>query len=106
MKADAPKECDLDYLYSLAMRAYYEARKGKRKTFDEYKFEAALELNILNLVRSIKDRTYAPSRSVAFVISKPIVREIFAAPFRDRVVHHMIMLLVADWWDRHFIVDS
>lgn len=97
---------NVDYLYNLAMHAYYEARKGKRTTFDEYKFEAGLGANILNLVESIKTRTYTPSRSVAFVISVPVVREIFAAPFRDRVVHHMIIDAVMPWWDRRFIADS
>ena len=88
------------------MHAYYGARKGKRTTFDEYKFETGLGTNILSLVESIENRTYVPSRSVAFVISVPVVREIFAAPFRDRVVHHIIIDAVMPWWDRRFIEDS
>lgn len=35
-----------------------------------------------------------------------MVREIFAAPFRDRVVHHFLYNLQAGWWDNHFIYDS
>ena len=40
------------------------------------------------------------------MIFKPVVREIFAASFRDRVVHHLVFDLVYEWWDRHFIEDS
>ncbi|MBQ3318401.1 RNA-directed DNA polymerase [Candidatus Saccharibacteria bacterium] len=94
------------YLMKLATEAYFEARKGKRTTLDEFRFEVDESKNISDLVDSILDRTYRPSSSVAFVIREPVVREIFAAPFRDRVAHHIIIRLVMDWWDRQFIYDS
>lgn len=43
---------------------------------------------------------------MAFVVFDPMVREIFAAPFRDRVVHHFLYNMQAEWWDRRFIYDS
>ncbi len=86
--------------------AYLDARKGKRKTFDEYKFEMHALLNIVNLANTIANRTYRPSRGTAHVIYNPVIREIFAACFRDRVVHHWIYNMVYDWWDKHFIYDS
>ena len=58
------------------------------------------------LCDDIIGRRYKPSRGVAFIIHEPVVREIFAAPFRDRVVHHFLYNQVADWWDRRFIYDS
>ena len=31
------------------------------------------------------------ANAIAFVVDKPVTREIFAADFRDRVVHHLII---------------
>ena len=87
--------------------AYLEARRGgKRATFDEHKFEAHEFENLVNLRDTIIDKTYAPSRGTAHIIYNPVIREIFAASFRDRVVHHYIYNKVYDWWDRRFIYDS
>lgn len=86
--------------------AYLEARLGKRKTFDENKFEANDWQNLRNLQQCILDRTYKPSRGTAHIIHNPVIREIFAAPFRDRIVHHFIYDNVYEWWDRHLIYDA
>ena len=86
--------------------AYFEARKAKRRTRDEVKFEFNLAINIERLADSILSRKYRPSRSIAFMISRPVQREIFAAPFRDRVVHHLLFMLCGEWWDRRFIGNS
>lgn len=93
-------------LYELYV-AYLEARRGgKRGTFDEHKFEVSEFENLVNLRDSLLDRTYRPSRGTAHIIHNPVIREIFAASFRDRVVHHWMYDIVYDWWDRRFIQDS
>lgn len=86
--------------------AYYDARKRKRGSMDEIKIEFELAPNIENLADTILNFSYAPSRSIAFMISVPVTREIFAAPFRDRIVHHFLYLMCGDWWDRRFITDA
>lgn len=87
--------------------AYLEARKGgKRKTHDEHDFEIKDHENLKNLQNDILNHAYHPSRSTAHIITKPVIREIFAAPFRDRVIHHLIFSSVYDWWDKRFVYDS
>ena len=87
--------------------SYLEARKGgKRRTHDEHDFEINLFANLKFLKQDILDKTYYPSRSTAHIITKPVIREIFAAPFRDRIVHHLLFGSVYGWWDNHFIYDS
>ncbi|MDO4611622.1 MAG: RNA-directed DNA polymerase [Candidatus Saccharibacteria bacterium] len=87
--------------------AYNEARRGgKRGTFDEHKFEINEATNLVNLRDTLLDRTYRPSRGTAHIIYNPVIREIFAAPFRDRIIHHWIYNCVYDWWDRRFVIDS
>ena len=63
-------------------------------------------MKLKNLCRDLIDKVYKPSRGVAHVVSKPVIREIFAAPFIDRIMHHWIYNKIAGWWDRHFIYDS
>ena len=86
--------------------AYFDARKGKRRSLDERRFEAHALENLVILRDDIIHRRYKPSRGIAFITLRPVRREIFAAPFRDRVVHHLLYNLVADWWDKKFIYDS
>ena len=87
-------------------KAFQEARKGKLKTCDEHSFEEHWVENLVSLRDSILECRYKPSASVAFVIFDPMVREIFAAPFRDRVVHHFLYNMQAGWWNRRFLYDS
>jgi retron-type reverse transcriptase len=39
-------------------------------------------------------------------VDKPVKREIFAADFRDRVVHHFIFNYISPVFEKHFINDS
>lgn len=87
-------------------RCYLKARRHKRKTADEMKFEINAMRNILDLIDTVKKRKYRPSRSIAFVIFVPVIREIFAAPFRDRIIHHFLFDNVGEWWEKRFITDS
>lgn len=87
-------------------QAYDTARKGKKHTIDEHRFELNAIENVLSLRDCILDRKYKPSRGVAFIVQDPVTREIVAAPFRDRVIHHFLFNISADWWDRHFLPDS
>ena len=94
------------WLVNALTEAYMTARKGKRATYDMHEFELHWEENILNLAQSIEERVYEPGSSIAFVIFDPKVREIFAAPARDRSVHHLVHSLGDDWWDKQFIFTS
>lgn len=97
---------EIEFLDRELLLAYKKARKGKRETKDEFEFEINLERNLINLRNDIYNRRYKPSPGIAFVVDNPVYREIFAAPFRDRVVHHFLYNMVYDWWDRRFIYDS
>lgn len=94
------------YLIDEFWLAYNNARKGKRHTVDEHRFELNAMANIINLCHAATRRHYCPGRGVAFIVRDPVIREIVAAPFRDRVIHHFLYNICADWWDRRFIPDS
>jgi len=87
-------------------RAYISCRENKRGTVNALKFEIEAEENILHLEKELKSRTYHPSRSILFTTHKPKHREIFAADFRDRVIHHLLIEQLEKIWEPVFIHDS
>lgn len=70
--------------------AYWTCRRKKSRSRAASLFEADYEHNLIELREEINAGIYAPRASRAFVITRPDVREIFAADFRDRVVHTWI----------------
>lgn len=87
-------------------QAYFDARKNKRNTINALEFEKHLETNIFNLYEEITNYKYTPSKSICFIVNEPVKREIFAAHFRDRVIHHLIYNYISPIFDKTFINDS
>ena len=87
-------------------KAYYDARKHKRNTRNQLRFEVNLEENLVNLRDELMERTYKVGRSTCFIIEDHVKREIFAADFRDRVVHHLVYNYIMPIFERTFITDS
>lgn len=75
---------------------------GKRKTYNTHAVELNLDENLDRLVEQIYTYDYKPSRGTAHIITNPVMREIFAAPYIDRVTHHWIVDTINPWWDRRF----
>jgi hypothetical protein len=86
--------------------AYYQCRKLKRKSLSAMKFEIDFEENLFRLKEQLDNGTYLPGRSTAFIVNKPVKREIFAAEFRDRIVHHWLIYKLNPYFEDLFIEDS
>ncbi len=95
----------MDLLTDL-FKAYYDARRNKRNTPSQLRFESRLEENLIELYGELCDHRYAPRPCSCFVIEDPVKREVFASDFRDRVVHHLYYNYVAPIFERTFIYDS
>ena len=67
--------------------AYQSCRHHKRRTHNALAFELDYEGNLVALWRDMNSGACRPARSIAFIVERPVKREIFAADFRDRVVH-------------------
>ncbi len=87
-------------------KAYYEARKNKRNTHNALQFEMAFESNVMQLSREIAEGIYQLSPCICFIVNRPVKREIFAAHFRDRVVHHYVINKLNTIFENQFIYDS
>ena len=86
-------------------RAYKDCIKHKRNTLNALEFETDLIENICNLEEELESRTYRIGRSLCFLASSPKLREIFAADFRDRVVHHVLVRELEPLYEKKFIHD-
>jgi RNA-directed DNA polymerase len=94
-----------EIIVTMLFKAYFEARKHKRNKHSQLEFEIHLEENILNLYDEIVAKTYSPGTSICFIIEKPVRREIFAANFKDRIVHHFIFNIVSPLAENVFLHD-
>jgi retron-type reverse transcriptase len=96
----------VDTLLQDLFRAYYDARKNKRNTVNQLRFELKLEENLFRLYAEIRDGVYKISPSIAFIVQEPVQREIFAADFRDRVVHHLLVNYLEPLFEPRLLPDS
>lgn len=88
------------------MVAYFDCRRNKRNKASALAFEQDLEANLDRLYANLVDGTYRPAPSICFVVTRPKPREIWAAAFCDRVVHHALYNRIGPRFERSFIVDS
>jgi len=82
------------------------AAAGKRSRPDVALFFLSLEPNLLALCRELENNSYCPGAYRTFQILDPKPRQISAAPFRDRVVHHALTRILEPVWERRFLPDS
>ena len=95
-----------EWLFADLRQAYYDARRHKRNKPYQLHFEAHLEENLESLCDALWNRTYQPLPSSCFIINDPKKREVFAADFRDRIVHHLYYNYTHQMYERTFIHDS
>jgi len=94
------------FSYKKLYKAYLDCRKNKRNTESALEFEWNLEENLYELHEEIRSKTYKPGKSNCFVCKESTPREIFAAEFKDRVVHHLLVREIEDCGEKVFIHDS
>jgi len=86
--------------------AYRDCRRNKRNSASALAFEQHVERNLAALYRGLLDGTYSPGPSVCFVVMHPKPREVWAADFRDRIVHHLLYNRIAPRFHARFIAAS
>ncbi|MFI3135532.1 MAG: RNA-directed DNA polymerase [Methylococcaceae bacterium] len=86
--------------------AYYECRRHKRNTPAALEFEQNLEANLMELYYELLSGTWQVSPATVFVVTVPKCREVWAANFRDRIVHHLVYRAIAPMFEKAFIHDS
>jgi RNA-directed DNA polymerase len=95
-----------DFTFTDLVEAYFDCRRTKRNSASALTFESNLERNLRRLYDEVADGSYTPGRSKCFVILRPKPREVWAAEFRDRIVHHLVYNQIGPRFERSFIADS
>ena len=95
-----------DFSFTELVLAYFDCREHKRNSASALAFEQDLERNLFQLYGQLQDGSYRPGRSICFVITRPKAREVWAAEFRDRIVHHLFYNRISPRFYASFIPDS
>ena len=93
------------FTFQNVYRAYRACRKNKTNTHNVLKFEQNLLENLWELTSDLQKRRYVIGRSICFLTTSPKLREVFAADFRDRIVHHLLVDALEPHYERKFIHD-
>lgn len=88
------------------LHAAKNAQKGKRFQKNVLAFNANLEYELVQLRQELLAQRYTPGAYRVFTIYDPKKRDISAAPYRDRVVHHALCNIIQPLFERTFIYDS
>lgn len=104
--ADPDASAHAEFSFSELVAAYFDCRRHKRNTASALAFEQSLERNLIALHAELAGGTYRPGRSICFAITRPKPREVWAADFRDRIVHHLLYNRIGPRFERAFIADS
>jgi hypothetical protein len=86
--------------------AYARAARGKRTRRHATAFAARLDENLAGLARDLEGGTYTVGPYHQFTIFDPKERVITAPCFRDRVLHHAMMLVCEPVFERFLIADT
>ena len=94
------------FTYGEMFDAYEDCIKNKRNTDNARQFSFDYIGNVIRLCDEINDGKYDIGKSIAFIVTFPKLREVFAADFRDRVVHHLVIRELMPYFNEYFIKES
>ena len=86
--------------------AFACAKRHKASKAYVLHFRKNLDKNLRKLCNELWSRRYKPEPSSCFIVEHPKKREVFAAQFRDRIVHHLYYNYTHMLFERTFIQDS
>ena len=106
LSADESDVIPADFDLQELVVAYFDCRRNKRNSRSALLFEERLERNLIDLHDELADGSYRPGKSICFVVTRPKAREVWAADFRDRVVHHLLYNRISPRFYSSFIADT
>lgn len=93
---------EFDAFLDTIIEAYEDCLRGKRSSKQAVEYMAIAHEDLIALAVEIWTGVYQPSVSTCFIVKYPKYREVFAAHFRDRVVHHWICLRCNPLFEERF----
>ena len=87
-------------------KAYKAAARGKHSRASVLRHDLHAEKILLRLQAELRSGRYKHGRYNQFTVQDPKPRDVNAAPFTDRVVHHALVDHIEPLFERGFIFDS
>ncbi|WP_457671438.1 reverse transcriptase domain-containing protein [Thiolapillus sp.] len=87
-------------------QAWQQCRRRKRATTHAQFYEQRLLDNLIDTAQALNAGNWRPARPVCFIVTRPKGREIHAAAYRDRVVHHWLVPRLEALYEPVFIHDA
>ena len=89
-----------DFMKHAISQAFYDCLRNKKTSKSAIRYLREVKCDLPLLAYEILSMTYTPSTSTCFIVDKPKKREIFAACFRDRIVHHLMAIELNPYFER------
>lgn len=102
VRAVAAFGTDFERFLSSVDEAFECCMKGKTRSKQAVDYLMIAEEDIVDLAIEMWTGEYKPSTSTCFLLTYPKLREVFAAHFRDRIVHHWICLRLNPLFEERF----
>ena len=95
-----------EFSFRELLAAHLDCRQHKRSSRSCQDCEIRLEHNLVALYEELATGAYRPGPSIVFALTRPKPREVWAAGYRDRIVHHLLYNRIGPRFERTFIADS
>lgn len=89
--------------YESVVYAYKDCLRGKMSSPQAVEYMQIAYADLPCLAWELWTGTYKPTTSTCFLVRYPKLREVFAANFRDRIVHHWVCLRLEPLFEERFI---
>ena len=89
--------------YKSVEDAYFDCMRGKMSSPQAIEYMQIARTDLPILAWELWTGTYKPTTSTCFLVKYPKLREVFAANFRDRIIHHWICLRLEPLFEERFI---
>ncbi len=89
--------------YNSVIEAYQDCLRGKMKSSQAVSYMMIARDDLIKLAVELWTGSYTPGTSTCFLVKYPKLREVFAAAFRDRIVHHWVCLRLEPLFEHRFV---
>ncbi|MBR5042994.1 MAG: reverse transcriptase [Bacteroidales bacterium] len=94
---------DFALFFETVLDAYRDCLKGKMSSPQAIEYMKVADIDLPVLAWELWTGTYKPTTSTCFLVHYPKLREVFAAAFRDRIVHHWICMRLIPLFEERFV---
>ena len=101
--SSATPQAVYDIPFSTIIEAWKDCERNKRSSNSCTKFRWHAARDLVDLWQQMRAAKYKPKASMVFMVTSPVLREVWAGAFRDRVAHHWEHLRYQAVIEKYFI---